>query len=289
MALVPQSAMALTPLPTPPPIPGSYGLEAVKNQAPPTTGATITTPGDGASFNNTLVTVTGICPTDLLVQVYDNGVMVGAVMCENGSFSLQISLFAGSNILTASVFDNLDQIGPESNKVTVNYTDTHFTSFAQQVTLTSSYGRRSAPAKQNLAWPLQIAGGTGPYALSIDWGDGSKAGLQSQALPGVFDISHSYAKAGIYRVSVTATDTNGVTAFLQLVAISSGKVDASTAVTTEDQKVVTSTKIMWTPYIISLALSLPVFWLGRRSQLVTIRNKLLKERDNYQEEPKDKS
>ena len=76
---------AINALPTPDPKPGSYGLEATKTQAPPVVGATITTPGNGASFSTSPITVNGICPTDLLVEVYNNNVMVGAVMCTNGS------------------------------------------------------------------------------------------------------------------------------------------------------------------------------------------------------------
>lgn len=69
------------------------------------------------------------------MQVYDNGVMAGSAMCTGGSFSVQISLFAGTNELSATVFDDLEQAGPVSNIVTVTYTDTHFTAFGQLVTL----------------------------------------------------------------------------------------------------------------------------------------------------------
>lgn len=280
---LPASVSAITQLPTPPPIPGSYGIEATKKQAPPSLGATITTPGNGANFTTPVITVSGICPTGLLVEVSNNGVMAGAVMCENGSFSLQVSLFSGTNELSAIVYDELDQSGPESNKVTVNYTDTNFTAFGELITLTSSYGRRSAPAGQNLTWPLQLTGGTGPYAFSIDWGDGSKPDLMSQSTTGVINIQHVYQKAGIYRVNILVTDKNGVSAFLQVVAVSSGQVDASTASTQPGDKTAASApKIMWIPYIILLILLLPTYWLGRRSQLVTIRNKMLKEREAYQ-------
>lgn len=281
LALV-QPAGALTPLPNPEPKPGSYGLEATKKQDPPTRGATITTPGNGASFSSSPITVSGICPTGLLVQVYNNGVMVGSVMCRGGSFRLQVSLFAGDNELSASVFDDVDQTGPKSNIVRVTFRDTQFGAFGEQITLTSSYGRRSAPAGNALSWPLQLSGGTGPYAFSIDWGDGSEAELKSQALAGLVTISHVYKKAGIYQVNIKVTDKNGVSAFLQLVAVSNGKVDG-TQTTTEEPASSVITRVIWIPAAISLAMLFPAFWLGRRSQLVSIRNKMLKERDNYQE------
>ena len=270
-------AAAITPLPTPEPKPGSYGLEATKTQEAPTSGATITTPGNGSSFSTSPVTVNGICPNDLLVQVYNNSVMVGAVMCTNGSFSLQVSLFAGTNELMAIVYDTLDQPGPPSNTVTINYTDTNFAAFGSLITLTSSYGRRAAAATTELGWPLQLSGGTGPYAFSLDWGDGSPTELKSQSLSGIVAIAHTYKKAGIYQVNVKVTDVNGVSAFLQLIAVSNGKVDV--APEAPDDAKTGGTTVIWIPAAVAVVLLFPAFWLGRRSEVVSIRNKMLKERD----------
>lgn len=274
---------AITQLPTPSPIPGSYGLEATKKKAPPTQGASISTPGNGTSFSSSPITVNGICPNDLLVQVYDNGVMVGAVVCKNGSFTLQVSLFAGTNELSAIVYDELDQAGPVSNIVTVTYADTRFTAFGALVTLTSSYGRRSAATDSPLSWPLQLSGGTGPYAFSIDWGDGTPTELKSQALAGLVTIVHTYKKAGIYQVNVKVTDVNGVSAFLQVIAVASGKVDSATTPSAPNTAGTTKTEVLWIPTIVLLVLLIPTYWLGRRSQLVSLHNKMLKERDSYEQ------
>ncbi len=275
---------ALDPIQTPNPMPGSYGLEATKTQPPPTQGATITTPGNGSSFATSPVTVNGICPAGLLVQIYNNSVMVGSVMCSNGSFSLEVSLFAGTNELSAIVYDDLEQAGPASNVVTVTYTDTSFTAFGTLMTLTSSYGRRSAAASSPLTWPLQLSGGAGPYAFSVDWGDGSGPELKSQALAGVVTIDHVYKKAGIYQVNVRVTDVNGVSAFLQLVAVASGKVDGATATQADSRNGQTDAapaQVLWVPTVTSLALLAPSYWLGRRSQLLSLRKKMLKERDGF--------
>jgi hypothetical protein len=280
LGVVSQSASALTPIDTPEPKPGSFGLEATKSQAPPTQGATITTPGNGASFSTSPITVNGICPTDLLVQVYNNSVMVGSVMCVGGSFSLQISLFSGTNELSAIVYDSLEQAGPVSNTVTVNYTNTNFSAFGSLITLTSSYGRRSAAAGTELTWPLQLSGGTGPYAFSIDWGDGAATELKSQSLSGVVSLAHTFKRAGIYQTNVKATDVNGVSAFLQVIAVSNGKVDAA-AGTTDEKANKPTTTVMWIPAAVAVVLLLPAFWLGRQSQIVSLRNKMLKEREVY--------
>jgi len=278
---------AINQLPIPDPKPGSYGLEATKTQPPPKVGATITTPGNGASFTTSPITVNGICPNDLLVQVYDNSVMAGSVLCKGGSFSVQVSLFAGSNELSAIVYDDLEQAGPASAVVTVTYTDTRFSAFGALITLTSSYGRRSAPAGDVLTWPLQLSGGNGPYAFSTDWGDGIAAELKSQPFTGVVSLAHAYKKAGIYQVNVKVTDVNGVSAFLQVIALGNGKVDASSANSSSADSAASgaasTTKVLWVPALVSVVLLAPAFWLGRLSQLTSLRNKMLKDRDNYQE------
>lgn len=274
---------AITPLPTPEPIPGSYGLAATKTQAPPTQAPTITTPGNGSSFATSPITVSGICPNELLVQVYNNGVMAGSVMCTNGSFSIQIGLFAGLNELTAIGYDSLEQAGPTSNAVSVNYTDTSFKAFGQLITLTSQYGRRSAPVNNELVWPLQLTGGNGPYAFSIDWGDGGQSQLMSSPVAGAISMAHTYKNAGIYQANIRVTDVNGVSAFLQVVAVASGKpTELAGAAANGDITPSVATNVLWGPAAAGVALLIPAFWLGRRSQLVSLHSKMLKERDSFQ-------
>lgn len=278
----------INPLPEPDPKPGSFGLEARKDQAPPTRGASITTPASGASFTSSPITVNGTCPGDLLVQVFNNNVMVGAAMCQQGSFSLQVSLFSGQNDLSALVYDELGQEGPKSNVVSVTFNDENLKQFGQNITLTSQYGRLSAAATTELIWPLQLSGGTGPYAFSIDWGDGSQPQLVSRALAGVFNIEHVYKRAGIYMINVKVTDTNGVSGFLQLIAVASGKVDNAVATgQANDDKAEAVTgqpKILWPPIVAMWLLLIPAFWLGRSSMKTSLRNKMLKERDAYEKD-----
>jgi hypothetical protein len=208
--------------------------------------------------------------------------MVGSVQCENGSFTLEVGLFAGVNELSAIQYDSLDQAGPTSNIVTVNYTNAQFSAFGDLVTLTSSYGRRSSAVGTELGWPLQLSGGAGPYAFSLDWGDGTASELMSQSLAGVVNIKHTYKRAGIYRLNIRVVDSNGVSAFLQLVAVSSGQVDAAGATGGEDTtSTAAKTTILWVPAAVALVLLIPTYWLGRRSQIVSLRNKMLKDRDNY--------
>lgn len=280
-ASVPKAHAALNPIGVDNPQSGSFGMEATKTQPAPTETATITTPSTGMSFSDSPITVAGLCKTGLIVQIYDNGTLVGAIDCTNGSYSLQVSLFTGVNDLTAVLFDDLGQGGPVSNQVSVNYNNANFSAFGTLITLTSNYARRAANPGSTLTWPLILSGGTGPYAFSIDWGDGNKADLKSVTSPGNLDVTHVYKQAGLYHVTVKVTDVNGVTAFLQLVAVANGKPATSAGAGTT--KTVTVVKWIWIPAVVTLVLLFPAYWLGRRSELVSLHRQLEKNMENFKE------
>lgn len=253
---------------------GSAGLQGTVPTPPPSKAATITTPTNGSSFNKNPIQVNGLCTTDLLVKVFSNNVFVGSALCINGSYKLQIDLFEGRNDLVARIFDALDQPGPDSNIVTVNYHNDQFTgSGVQPLTLSSLYARRGANPGSELTWPIIITGGTGPYAISTDWGDGKPLTLQSEQFAGSATIKHTYDTAGTYVVVVKATDKNGMTAFLQLVGQANGAVTQGTE-KKDNGLVATSTTVVWIPAAISIPLIISTFWLGRRYELTALRRRL---------------
>src|SRR5436190_1995170 len=196
---------------------GSVGVQGELKGPPPSTPPSIGLPGNGQSFGTVPITVSGLCKAGLMVKIFDNGVFVGAVQCTNGSFSIKITLFGGKNDLVAKQYDSLDQASPPSNTVTVHFNDVQLVKFGTHVFLTSDYARRGTNPGQDLTWPIITSGGEGPFAVSIDWGDGSTATLKSITAPGTFVVDHKYASAGTYNMLVRATDKNGTQAFLQLV------------------------------------------------------------------------
>jgi hypothetical protein len=269
--LVSAATGGITQIPIPTPEAGSYGLQATKTQAPPTTGATISVPGSGSSSASSPITISGVCPNGLLVEVFDNGVLEGAQICTGGSFSLKINLFNGQNNISAVVYDDLNQAGPTSNTVIVNASSPNLKSFGEQLTLTSVYGRLGVNPGNTLTWPLEIAGGTGPYAFSINWGDGSPVQLKSQLTNGTVNITHVYNNSGIYNVTVSAADTDGATAFIQLVAVSNGNIPSANTTTNDSSKVAAATSTgssdaLLIPAVVCLFLMVPSFALGRMSQ-----------------------
>lgn len=251
---------------------GSVGLEGTIPSAPPTIGATITLPTNGQSFTTLPITVRGLCPGDLLVEIFKNNVFGGSTQCSGGSYSVTIDLFSGKNDLVARVFDALDQAGPDSNIVTVTFNDVNFNVFGPSVSLTSEFARRGANPGAKLDWPIILTGGTGPYAISTDWGDGSSNELISREFPGTFNISHKYDSSGVYRILIKATDKNGGTAYLQLVAVTNGKPSQKAA--TDNSKTIYIVRVLWWPAAVAIPLIIATFWLGRRHELYELRKRL---------------
>ena len=278
IVLLPGIAAAQS-IPTGNPGNDGIGMEGRIQQPPPTDAPTISLPAEGTVFQEIPVTVTGLCTTDLLVRVFKNNVFGGSVMCENGSYELQIDLFPGPNELYARQYDGLDQASPESNRVNVTYAiDVPLVpgspdQVAQRITLTTNFARRGVNPGQELAWPMTISGGQAPYAVSINWGDG-KDELLTRDAAGTWDIKHTYERPGVYKIIVKATDANGQSAFLQVVAIVNGETDVSTASNDQGGATVIYTKVLWQPALIIFPLLLSSFWLGKRYQLKRVRYRM---------------
>jgi hypothetical protein len=254
---------------------GSVGMEGRISSPPPTTAATISIPRTGQSFTTLPVTVSGICPKDLLVKLFKNNIFAGSVQCTNGSYSLIIDLFDGQNDLIARVYDALDQAGPDSNTVTVSY-NTSQPEFKSRVSLTSPIAKKGANPGQVLTWPITLSNGDGPYAVSVDWGDGKTPDLISRSFPGDFNIQHTYDKPGVYNILIKATDKNGGVAFLQLVGVANGALSQDTGNTnnSNDNGTKTVTKILWQPAAILIPFIISTFWLGKKYQMHVLRQKI---------------
>lgn len=254
------------------------GMQGRLQAPPPSDAPTISLPAEGAVFQDIPITVTGLCTDTLLVRVFRNNVFSGSATCLGGSYELQIDLFPGANVITARQYDDLDQASPESNQRNVTYDipDTLVPGspdqIAQRITLTTNFARRGADPGDELTWPITISGGRGPYAVSVDWGDG-KNDLSTQSAAGTFDIKHSYERPGVYKVVIKATDADGISAFLQLVGVANGSIGTAGSSDGTGPTVV-RTKVLWQPALIIFPLLLSSFWLGKRYQLKRVRYRM---------------
>jgi len=251
---------------------GSVGVQGKVSAPPPSPAPTITVPSNGQSFSSLPITVSGFCVNNTTVEIYKNNVFAGSTPCQNNSYRLQIDLFDGRNDLIAREYDDLNQAGPDSNTVTVNFSSP-VPSLGPRVSLTTEYSKRGANPGSILNYPVSLSGGTGPYAISVDWGDKSKPDLFSQQVPGLLNLQHTYAQSGVYNILIRATDANGNAAFLQVVGIGNGPTQKTGSTT---GGIITSekTKIIWWPIIVLFVMMIIAFFIGRRQQLEAIRRRL---------------
>ena len=258
----------------PTPQSGSIGLEGTILTAAPSRGATIAVPGNGSVFTTIPITISGLCPSGLLVKIFDNGIFVGSTVCSNGSYTLQIDLFSGQNVLVARDFDALDQAGPDSTSVIVTFNDAQFLQYGIHISLSSDYAERGAPPGVQLNWPIQLSGGISPFAINVNWGDGSPQDLFSVGNDGTITLKHTYKVAGIYTVVVKAVDKNGETAFLQLVGQATGAIQNNSKAGGNNVIIQKSGFILW-PILAMIPLIFVAFWIGRKFENQSLRKQYI--------------
>lgn len=246
---------------------GQYTVNAVVIGPRPTQPVIITSPTNGQSFNANPVEVQGTCPNKALIKIFSNGVLVGSIMCgPTGRFTLPISLLIGQNLLTALPYNAVDQEGPSSPGVTVTLNmPPGGIGFSNELVIQSiNYYRGSEPG-QEVVWPIDLVGGQAPYAVSIDWGDGT-SDVITRLAPGPFTMSHIYKKVGgylgTYPLIIRASDSVGHTAYLQLTTIVNAAEPGGTAAKKES----TNSLMMIWPLWIVLFLMILSFWLGERRE-----------------------
>jgi hypothetical protein len=211
-----------------------------------------------------------------LVKLFKNNVFAGSVQCKNGSFSLLTDLFTGQNELIARVYDDLDQAGPDSNKVIVIFKDGK-DGAGTRISLTSNYAKRGTNPGEPLTWPIILSGGIGPYAISVDWGDGKPPDLMSLQFPGTFTIKHVYDSPGVYNIIVKGTDSGSGVSYLQLVGVANGALGQDVGSTQNKDKGSsggTKTTILWQPAAILVPFIISTFWLGKSYELKMIRHRI---------------
>jgi hypothetical protein len=99
---------------------GNTTVTAVVASQVPTTLATISVPTNGSIFETTPSVLSGSCGAGFLVRVFDNGHLAGSIICEaDDTYTMNITLVVGTNVLTALNFNADDVAGPPSPSVTV--------------------------------------------------------------------------------------------------------------------------------------------------------------------------
>jgi hypothetical protein len=266
---------------------GAYQTYAVVPGAIPKVPPTITSLTNGQIFTTSdPVAIKGSCPGDTLVKIFINEVLAGAALCQNGAYQLSIDLFVGNNSVIARAYNANDVTSPDSSPVSVQLLlpGSALTSSDQlnvvgapagQLYMTSEVFYRGANAGATMTWPMTLAGGQAPYAVSVSWGDG-KTDLLSQGIAGRFNISHAYATPGGYRGSYTivikAIDQLGNKSFMQFVAIVSGNRQPAGLVGSVSGGYSRSAvlRIAWQLLAVAVIV-VASFWLGEKREAKVLR------------------
>ena len=259
------------------PYSGAVGISATVNGAPPGNAARILVPTNGSITSIIPITVSGLCPASLLISIYSNSIFIGSTTCSSsGSFSLQTALFIGQNTLIARDSDALGQYGPDSAPVNVTYsppsTQIPGSSYAShQLIVTSTTPTRGGNPGDSIPWQINIVGGTQPYAVNWDWGDGT-TDLVSQQNAGTVTTNHTYKRAGTYSVVVKITDGAGNSSIIQLVMVVNGPVAAAPI---SKGGFTPGTLISIWPLYIVAALFLATFFFGERREMAKLKKRHL--------------
>lgn len=266
---------------SPPPQAGSIGLTGTVPGKAPTVAATIKSPANEQRFGTSPITVSGTCPANTLVEVFKNDIFAGSTPCsDSGIYSVEIDLLIGPNTLVARVYDALNQPGPDSNTVTVMYDALPSQAGAlapldfggaQLLLNTDAVFRGIFPDKE-LTIPVDILGGTPPYAVNVQWGDTTnKVVPRNNNAP--FKVAHTYRKPGTYQITLQASDASGRVAFLTVASIVNGQ-PASTvaAVASSDTGVISKLLVLWPLYAGSLA-TVMSFWIGERREKYLLKKR----------------
>jgi hypothetical protein len=258
---------------SPGPQAGSIGLTGEVPAVPPKLGATITSPHDQQHFGTSPIPITGTCPLNTLVEVYKNNIFAGSTPCDaKGSYSIDIDLLYGQNILTVQVYDILNQAGPVSAPTTVFYDArppvpaalTLLNLGATQLLLNTDAVYRGTFPGQSLNVPVTVIGGTAPFAINVQWGD-SNNNVIPRSDNATFNATHTYQKAGTYKITFQATDAGQQTAFLTVAAIVNGQPAPIASTNNSTKAKLNKLLVLWPLYAIVFTL-VTSFWIGERHE-----------------------
>lgn len=263
---------------SPGPEASSISLTGTMPGAAPTVAATIKLPTDQQHFSASPVTISGSCPSDTLVEVFKSDIFAGSTPCNSsGTYSMDVDLLIGKNNLVARVYDALNQAGPDSTVVEIYYDALPSQGAAiasvdfggAQLLLNTDAVFRGAFPGQDLSVPIDILGGTAPYAINIQWGDSTNK-IISRNNNISFSTVHVYNKAGTYQVSLQASDANGRMAFLTFATIVNGQPSTSATTLSLSSSETSKLLLLWPVYVAAIAVVVS-FWIGEKREKHILR------------------
>jgi len=191
----------------------------------PTDAPVITDPLNGTIVTKPTIPVSGTCPIidpSVIIALLDNGTQVGSTPCaSDGSFTLSMQVTTGEHTLVARVYTITGDAGQDSTPVHIT---THIPPIIGGLSAGTSGGGDQpgepaltltidepfiifSPIKDAL-WSGTITGGTLPYHVHIDWGDGHSNDY-TIAHQGHQQFTHHYSSMTPHIIHFHLLDTDG--------------------------------------------------------------------------------
>jgi hypothetical protein len=294
----------------------SYQVNASVAFPTPTQAADFDSSLDGTTVQAALQTVSGTCqvanPVNT-VLITRGGSSVGSTPCSGGAYSLQITLVEGANTLVARTVNPTGQYGPDSTPITMTLylpptvTPTPNTpvpsapaSTPQEVTAKTNSGAAAdltiVPTQpfgvmndqtNEVTITVTVGGGTTPYTVRINWGDGS-VDTHNIDLPGQYTFSHTYEEAGNYTVRGSVQDVLGATTVFNYAVVSTKTTADSTHGSKKLGGLTAAPTPVWHQYatplafaIVGIGLLVGAYWLGVHQMAA----KILRQTQNNRKRP----
>lgn len=188
----------------------------------PQTASVITEPVSG-QISKSVQIVRGVCPhTDphVIVAIYMDGVDQGSAACDDAdTFSVPILVPLGPHTLIARTFTITGDTGPDSQPVYINFAllDKPAPNVGsnkqpdlppQAISIEESTPFIVFGPGADAVWTGHISGGTPPFTITVDWGDGHK---DTYSTAGDVNYHHHYKLMQSYDVTITIRDSHGRT------------------------------------------------------------------------------
>lgn len=259
----------------------SFSVGATVRAPIPSSPAIISTPSDGDVVASDSQVVTGSCPIitpQVIVAVMLDNVNVGSAICDSANdFSLPLRLAPGAHAISAQVYTITGDAGPASSPVHVTYSAAAHAAVgsvtsqpngavttANPLAITPQGSTLWLGNDRSVVWTGTIAGGSLPYRVLVDWGDGSYQTVTLTSTTASFD--HTYATLQPYDMSISVTDAAHVALHEQFAvasyATSAASLAALGSATTQPQSPFTSTSVLglYGLYLTALAV-FGIVWL----------------------------
>ena len=193
----------------------------------PTSPAVITSPSDNTTVHDANLIISGACPVitpQVIIAILDNGNTVGSAACDtSNNFSIPITLYEGANTLVARSITITDDTGPDSDPVHVTYVapvvpptqnppaqppTSIGTGTSTPLVITPGQSFVVYGPSRDATWTGSFSGGTPPYTVQIDWGDGT---VNTYAVrdSSQQEFTHHYRHIAPYDITIHVTDTSG--------------------------------------------------------------------------------